>query len=201
MMKRRFVLIFAAIVLLSCQHAVDPTDTSLESISQNYSHITEPKARWQAYGLKNYTIEQQRICFCGFPHGFVKLTVQNNKIVAGTDLANGQPVLADLLQYYQTIDELFDWIEQAKAENPARTSAEYDARFGYPNALPLITALALPMTSFGSRCNPCTNFLIKMKLSRLYQFAILWLSGIRLTHCTPAITGWIPKIPATISGV
>ena len=134
MMSLRFIWIFAPILLLSCQHAVDP-NVSPELILEDYSHITEPEARWQAYALKSYTIEQRRICFCIFAHGFVKLVVQNNKIVAGTDLTNGQPVPADILQYYQTIDELFDWIEQRQAENPARLEVEYDARFGYPRKI------------------------------------------------------------------
>ena len=50
---------------------------------------------------------------------------------------NGQLVSEDLLQDYQTIDQIFDWIEKTKAMNPVRFEIEYDARFGYPKNIEL----------------------------------------------------------------
>jgi hypothetical protein len=118
---------------MSCEHTIAPPTGVFDW--PDYSYIAEPAARWRAYGLKNYTIEQKRLCFCAFPHGFVKLVVKDNKIVAGLDLANGQPVPAEILQYYQTVDSLFVWIEEMKALNPARLEIEYDSRFGFPKKI------------------------------------------------------------------
>jgi hypothetical protein len=36
------------------------------------------------------------------------------------------------LQWHKTVDELFDWIEEAKATNPVRLDIDYDSRYGYP---------------------------------------------------------------------
>jgi hypothetical protein len=136
-MSSRFQLIIAAlstlVLSLSCEHAVAPS-TGVDDLP-DYSHIAGPAARWRAYGLKNYTIEQKRLCFCRFPHEFVRLTVKDNKIVQGIDLTNGQPVPADILQYYQTVDSLFAWIEETKTLNPERFDIEYDSRFGYPKKI------------------------------------------------------------------
>jgi hypothetical protein len=138
MMKSRFELITAAmsalILSLSCEHTLAPSTSAVDL--PDFSHIVEPAARWSAYGLKNYTIEQQRICFCKFlPQGFVKLTVRDNKIVAGIDLTNGRPVPAEILQYYQTVDSLFVSIEEMKALNPEHLEIEYDSHYGYPKKI------------------------------------------------------------------
>jgi len=136
-MKNKFGLIAGAFVLFgffaACEHAAPTSEDALQS--QDYSYIIEPAARWQAYELKNYSIEQKRVCFCAFPHGFVKLVVKDNKIVEGIDLSTGRPVTNEALQYYQTIDEIFAWIEATKAMNPARFEIEYDTRFGYPKKI------------------------------------------------------------------
>ena len=128
-----FAALSALVLSLSCEHTVAPPTGVLAL--PDYSYITEPAARWSAYGLKNYTIEQKRLCFCRFPHEFVRLTVKDNKIVQGIDLANGQLVPTDILQYYQTVDSLFAWIEATRASNPERFEIEYDARFGYPRKI------------------------------------------------------------------
>jgi len=136
-MRFRFGLIAAAVSALvlsiSCEHAVAPSTGAFDL--PDYSYLAEPAARWSAYGLKNYTIEQKRLCFCRFPHEFVKLTVKDNKIVQGIDLTNGRPVPAEILQYYQTVDSLFAWIGEAKSLNPERLEIEYDSRFGYPKKI------------------------------------------------------------------
>ncbi|MDZ7361234.1 MAG: DUF6174 domain-containing protein [candidate division KSB1 bacterium] len=102
---------------------------------QDYSFLRDAQARWKACNFRNYSIEQKRICFCAFRHGFVRLTIKNNKIVEGVDLTNQQPLPQETLQYYQTVDEVFAWIEETKAMKPARLEVEYDARFGYPKKI------------------------------------------------------------------
>ncbi|MBV6506484.1 MAG: hypothetical protein ILNGONEN_02061 [Syntrophorhabdaceae bacterium] len=129
-MKRKYkCTIITAVTALflsaSCQH---------ETL-QDFSSIVDAHARWQAYGLKNYSIEQRRICFCPPPHGFVRLTIQDNKIAAGIDLTTGQPVPLDRLQSYQTVEELFTWIATTQAMHPARLVLEYDTHFGYPKKI------------------------------------------------------------------
>jgi len=112
------------ILFMACEHS-----------TVDYSDLAAPRARWQAYGLKNYSIEQKRICFCPPPHGFVRLTIKDDKIVGGVDLTTGQVLSKEQWQYFQTIDELFAWIATARAMNPARLEVEYDAVYGYPRKI------------------------------------------------------------------
>ena len=64
--------------------------------------------------------------------GFVRLTVRDNKIVGGVDIATTQPVPPQALQSYQTVDQMFTWLQDVKARDPVRLAIDYDARFGYP---------------------------------------------------------------------
>lgn len=105
------------------------------SILENHSAINDPRERWRACGLQNYSIEQERLCFCRPPHGFVQLTIKDNKIIKGLDKENNNLLTPDELQSFQTVDELFEWIEQAKAQNPRVLEVEYDLRYGYPSLI------------------------------------------------------------------
>ena len=117
-------LISLHVCFAACEHSI-----------ADYSDIADPRARWQAYGFKNYSIEQKRICFCPPPHGFVRLTIKDDKIVDGMDLTTGRILSKEQWQYFQTVDELFEWIATTRAMNPARLDVEYNAIFGYPEKI------------------------------------------------------------------
>ena len=123
-----------ALALLSsaaCERVASPAvPDGLDFV--DFSAIADASERWQAYGLKDYVVEQSRSCYCALPRGFVRLTVRDNKIVGGVDVATTQPVPPQALQSYQTVDEVFAWLRDVKARNPARLAIDYDARFGYP---------------------------------------------------------------------
>lgn len=119
----------AAFVCLSMVFA------ACERAAIDYSGIADARARWRSHGFKNYSIEQKRICFCPPPHGFVRLTIKDKTIVEAIDLDNGQPLPKEKLDWFQTVDELFVWIESARAQNPVRLDVEYDAVYGYPRKI------------------------------------------------------------------
>jgi hypothetical protein len=107
------------------------------------SAIAEASERWRAHGLKDYLIEQKRLCFCALPRGFVRLTVRGNKIVAGVDVTTTQPVPPQALQSYQTVDEMFAWLRDVQSRNPARLTIDFDARYGYPERIVLDYSVGL----------------------------------------------------------
>ena len=118
----------ALLLSAACERATSPAAPD----DRDFSAIADAFERWQAYGLKDYVVEQKRLCFCGHPPGFVRLTVRDNKVVGGVDIATTQPVPPQALQSYQTVDEMFTWLQGVKARNPVRLAIDYDARFGYP---------------------------------------------------------------------
>ena len=125
------VVALALLVSAACEErAASPAPDGVD-----FSAIADAAERWQAYGLKNYVVEQKRLCFCAVPSGFVRLTVRDNKIVGGVDVTTTQPVPPRALQSYQTVDEMFAWLRDVQARNPVRLAIDYDARFGYPERI------------------------------------------------------------------
>jgi hypothetical protein len=118
----------ALLLSAGCERGASPASPD----GVDFSAIAEASRRWQASGIKDYVVEQKRSCFCALPAGFVRLTVRDNKIVGGVDLATSQPVPPQALQSYQTVDEMFAWLRDVTARNPARLAIDYDARFSYP---------------------------------------------------------------------
>lgn len=90
---------------------------------------------WNSQGITFYAIEQRWQCFCAVPHGFVELIVRDGQIITGTDLDSGEPVPADQLKYYQTVEGLFRLIDTVAADEPVYFEVEYDSTYGYPTLI------------------------------------------------------------------
>jgi len=125
------VVALALLLSTACERAASPAAPD----GEDFSAIADASERWRAYGLKDYVIEQKRSCFCAVPPQFVRLTVRDNKIVGGVDVTTTQPVPPQALQSYQTVDEMFAWLRDVKARNPARLAIDYNTRFGYPERI------------------------------------------------------------------
>ena len=136
------VVALALLLSAACERAASPAAPD----GVDFSAIADASQRWQAYGLKDYVVEQKRSCYCALPRGFVRLTVRDNKIIGGVDVTTTQPVPPQALQSYKTVDEMFAWLRDVKAHNPARLAIDYDARFGYPERIVWITPWASLMT-------------------------------------------------------
>ncbi|MFQ6007672.1 MAG: DUF6174 domain-containing protein [Candidatus Zixiibacteriota bacterium] len=116
------IILLLSLIILSCS---DP-------IERGNPVSSEHEVLWPVSPVQNYIIDQRRACFCPPPWGFVRLTVINNKIVAGVDLENDTPLTEEELQRYRTIDELFKLVEKAKRRPAAVLKVDYDPTFGYP---------------------------------------------------------------------
>ena len=91
-----------------------------------------PRSLWLSHAAGSYVIEQARLCFCPGPHGFVQLTVVDNQIVEGVAADRGGSLTIEELERYKTVDELFDFIDEAQGRKPAVLLVKYDPDFGYP---------------------------------------------------------------------
>ncbi len=103
-------------------------------IIENFSSIGNPRARWESYDFKSYVIEQEQLCFCPPPHGYIRLVIRDNKVVEGFK-EDGTALTAAELQWRKTVDELFGWIDEAQAMNPRTLDVEYDSKYGYPTRI------------------------------------------------------------------
>ena len=96
--------------------------------------LGEQRARWQALGLNDYTYDVQRICFCPFREG-VRVTVVDGAVAGATDLATGEVLEPNEVQWYLTIDDLFDLVQDAYDRNAHEVQVEFDPSRGYPTRI------------------------------------------------------------------
>ena len=102
--------------------------------SADHSGIRAPHARWQAYGLVNYTMMQQRHSFF-VPDGPCKVYVEHNAIVDVIRESDNRSIFLDAPQRYRTVEELFALIASLGGDTLSTVKVEYDSLFGYPKIL------------------------------------------------------------------
>ena len=131
-MKTLSYLVPALLLLGGCELIGSSVGTSAPgTITEDHSDIEDPRERWEAYGLTDYTIEQTRICYCLGPFEYVAV-VRGGDVVAVQDAV--PPVDEGELnpEYYSTVDEIFDMLEQTREQDPVVFEVSYHPRFGYP---------------------------------------------------------------------
>lgn len=132
--KSRFLLLPLILALAGCELVSNTSEVErTRAVTADFSNIEDPRARWEAYELADYTIEQVLGCFCAGPRKFVAV-VRDNDVVA---LQKASPALEDesWLDGYHTVDELFDLIEDARERDPAVLEVSYHPRYGYPTRI------------------------------------------------------------------
>jgi hypothetical protein len=122
---RLFAVLFFGLLQAGCQDIGDQP--------QGFSTIEDPAERWAAYNIQNYSIDQQRSCFC--PNGGLraKLTIAGNQITGITDVATGDTVPQNQWGGYSTVDQLFSLINSAQHAAVLRT--HYDPAYGFPDSV------------------------------------------------------------------
>ncbi|WP_107669726.1 DUF6174 domain-containing protein [Cyanothece sp. BG0011] len=95
-----------------------------EELKENYQ-------LWRSQQLKNYQYIYQKRCFCPLPTNEpLKVSVKNDKITQVVNLNNNQ-VITDLT-LANTIEELFNIIEEGIQRNADELLITYDPTLGYP---------------------------------------------------------------------
>lgn len=101
-------------------------DPNLETT--DHRALEAARALWTARGSTNYDMRLNWICFCG-PNFAAERTleVRNNAVTSGT-IPGEIGVRAD----HQTVERLFDLIEDAIDERAAALNVTYHSTLGYP---------------------------------------------------------------------
>ncbi len=139
-MKTNLFLVLIILVLVSCN---DKNDESFitSPINADYSSITDPKQRWEAYKLKDYYVEQSWTCEC-VPPNYCRTYIINNSVVdvkyeISKDSYYGrtqEEIYNQTKSAAKTIDEAFAIIDKYKT-NAHKIVVEYHQRFGYPTKI------------------------------------------------------------------
>ena len=96
--------------------------------------LSEQRSLWEAQDLADYTYDVQRVCFCPFREG-VRLTVVAGVLTGATDLETQEALEHDEVQWYLTIDGLFDLLQDAYDRDAHQVQVAFDAGRGYPTSI------------------------------------------------------------------
>ncbi len=95
---------------------------------------------WQEQAIENYSFEFTKLCYCGGLFNPATIVVKADTIHAVLDPKTGDPlrdpqtgelVLPNYPNSFQTIDELFDVIENARSKAD-ELNVKYNEELGYP---------------------------------------------------------------------
>ena len=132
------VLAVVAAMLVGCGDD-NPIGSELgpvhDSIGPEMDRLGVQRALWEAQGLEDYTYDVQRVCFCSPFRQGVRVTVVDGAVTGATDLASGEVLEPNEVQWYLTIDALFDLVQAAYDRNAHEVQLEFDASRGYPTRI------------------------------------------------------------------
>ena len=90
--------------------------------------------RWKAFASNDYTFEFKWVCFCVRSWtSTVLLTVSDGAILSAAYVENGDPVPeGGQFSAYETVDALFDRVQDAIDRKTLSIAVEYHPEHGYP---------------------------------------------------------------------
>jgi len=100
------------------------------------SEIQQNRQKWEEQNITHYRFTVVVSCFCPYAGVEVTYEVQNGKVVnQSVQPSSDRPIdegqVTDFYQSYNTIEKVFDYLEQAQKEAD-ETSIDYDLAYGFP---------------------------------------------------------------------
>lgn len=127
-MKTKFVsIIFALALMLSA------------CAGNSGSDLQQNRDKWEAQNFDHYRFTLVVSCFCPFAGAEVTYEVQNGQVVnESVQTAPDRPVdpaqVTEFYQEYNTIENVFDFVEQA-TKDADEVTVEYDSAYGFPTQI------------------------------------------------------------------
>lgn len=103
--------------------------------SPDYSWIADPRDRWKAYQLHDYTIGQTLMCFCHDGGTEFEITVRRDTVFSVVGLDNGNKIPSDQWGRYRTVNGLFELIGSINPGAVAVMQVAYDPALGLPTSI------------------------------------------------------------------
>ena len=124
----RIILLCATLsLLLGCILKDDERLTNIQS------ELDQNRKKWASAVVSNYQFNFRWKCFCS--EEFVEpvnISVRENRIVDVAFVADDVPFTMIGLWRYQTVDKLFDLLQEGIDKNAHSISADYHSELGYP---------------------------------------------------------------------
>ncbi len=121
------LLLLPALLLAACSLLDGGGNTIVSDLERH-------RRQWQRQGFDTYEYDLTVGCFCVF-RGPAHVTVRADTVFSVIAVATGAPVDPNFRFAYQTIDDLFDVIEEARKRPADRLEVTYDETLGFPSFL------------------------------------------------------------------
>ena len=119
------ICLLATLPLTGCNIFGPDHEEALDELRDN-------RAKWERSAPASYSYVLQRSCFCGTEMSApVRITVVNGVHQSAVYVATGEPMRTDWLQFFPTMEGLFDMLEDALREAD-EMDITYDAARGFP---------------------------------------------------------------------
>ena len=96
--------------------------------------LNEAEERWESRGFGDYSVETRTSCFCGTEVlEWVRIEVVNGHLTRATLLESGEIITDGRLQYWTTVEALFDSIRDANDDDYLNElNVVFDPTLGFP---------------------------------------------------------------------
>lgn len=131
--KRFWLLAFVLILIIGMVAGVLALSGAFSPDTANNTRPETPQALWESQDIDSYRYTLQLGCFC--PPEVrepVVIEVINGETASITYAADGTAANPEWFDNYDTVDKLFNVINTAEAQNPARSDITYDETYGVP---------------------------------------------------------------------
>jgi hypothetical protein len=103
------------------------------------SEVQQNREKWEGQSIDHYRFTVVLSCFCAFAGAEVTYEVQNGQVVnESVQAAPDRPIdaaqVSEIYADYNTIEKVFDYVEQATNEAEG-TTVEYDPTYGFPTEI------------------------------------------------------------------
>ena len=116
-----------AALLIGCSGQAEEeqaASTGLQSLQDN-------REKWAEADIGHYRFTYKRVCFC-LPEDNIVIEVEDGTVESAVYAESGQAVDPARLAELQSIEQLFDMIAEAFANNAHAVRAGYNDAYGYP---------------------------------------------------------------------
>ena len=111
------------------------TVLGLDDYGEERDRLEEARREWRNLGWESYAFTLRRLCFCGGGTDPAEVVVLRGERVSVTVLETGEPVPAEWVEYYLTVEELFDFIEDAIDRKAHEIEIRYERTTGLPASI------------------------------------------------------------------
>lgn len=129
--------------------------TGSEDTREVERRLIAAKALWNSQAAQSYQYTGALLCFCGFGGADVNVTVTNDSVTRVV-YQDTLVITAPAVTAFQTVDDLFERLEDAINRGVYSIEAEFDAQRGYPKSFFIDYSVNAADEEFGYRITQLT---------------------------------------------